>query len=456
MLILVENWLAANAVNDSDRFDAAQPREVASSPSIPSFGGTATGWPASIPSGEEPADADGLGWPDADGRPGQPACSAPPDRRRLMVYRCPRSARGQAAAVVGGPEAADRRPGRAPGAVHRRVASPPAGRPAPTSDRTRSRPGSPRGRPRNLSLGMTVGDPLAPPTRACRRGHEGDALHGQPQLRQRRPALARRAGGGPPVRERTTLGHVRLRPRRRPRGPGDLRVGSADHRVAARPIHQAVQDALATMPSLRPALTTVTCGRSFGSQEITFRVEGALRLDDLRPLMDRFGLGAQHTRLVNALAFVLGARFTLPPDTALVTLRPTSAGMEMRIDVDLEGDRRRPAQRRLAAPAADGRAPPEPRRPRAVGGAMTPIGFLSPGSLSVLSVLVRPEPGPAARHRHAPERRRRRAVPGEPTRSGRLGLARHRAPDTALAVPDRAELRPAGGGRPPLAVGAPA
>ncbi len=148
------------------------------------------------------------------------------------------------------------------------------------------------------------------------------------------------------------------------------------------------------LPTLRPAFTSVKCGRSYGSQEISFHVDGALRLADLRSLMDRFGLGNQHTRLVNALAFVLGARFTLPPDTTLVTLRPTSAGMELRIDVDLEGIADIPPnvasllQLQLV------------ERPQSLSAleqwvtAMTPDGHLSPGSLSVLSVIVRPNAGP--------------------------------------------------------------
>ncbi|WP_367325935.1 hypothetical protein [Streptomyces sp. HUAS ZL42] len=162
----------------------------------------------------------------------------------------------------------------------------------------------------------------------------------------------------------------------------------------ARQIHDTVQAAMDAMPSLRPALTTVRCARTFGSQEVSFRVEGALRLSELRPLMDRLGLGDQHTRVVNALAFVLGARFTLPPDTALISLRPTRAGMEMRLDVDLEGIPDVPAnvssllQLQLV------------ERPQSLAAleqwvvAMTPQSNLSPGSLSVLSVTARPHGGP--------------------------------------------------------------
>ena len=162
----------------------------------------------------------------------------------------------------------------------------------------------------------------------------------------------------------------------------------------ARPTHEAVQIALDAMPSLRPALTVVHCGRSFGSQAITFRVDGALNLSDLRLLMDRFDLGGQHSRLVNAVAFVLGARFTLPPGTALVTLRPTSSGMELRLDVDLEGIPDVPPN---VASLLQLQLVERPQSLTALErwmAAMTPEGYLSPGALAVLSVLIRPNMGP--------------------------------------------------------------
>ncbi len=162
----------------------------------------------------------------------------------------------------------------------------------------------------------------------------------------------------------------------------------------AGPIHEAVRTSVDAMPGLRPAFTTVRCGRTYGSQEIVFAVDGALRLADLRPLMDRFGLGAQHARLTNALAFVLGARFVLPPGTVLLSLRPAPAGMELRLDVDLEAIPDIPPnvasllQLQLV------------ERPQGLAAleqwvtAMTPDGRISPGELSVLSVVVRPDVGP--------------------------------------------------------------
>ncbi|GAB2603502.1 hypothetical protein [Kribbella endophytica] len=162
----------------------------------------------------------------------------------------------------------------------------------------------------------------------------------------------------------------------------------------AGPIHETVSAALDAMPALRPAFTTVRCGRSYGSQELVFAVDGALRLADLRPLMDRFGLGKQHARLVNALAFVLGARFVLPPSTTLLCLRPAPAGMELRLDVDLEAIPDIPPN---VASLLQLQLVERPQGLAALENwvtAMTPSGCVSPGELSVLSVVVRPDLGP--------------------------------------------------------------
>ena len=94
---------------------------------------------------------------------------------------------------------------------------------------------------------------------------------------------------------------------------------------------------------------------------------------------------------MSAVAFVLGARFTLPPDAAMVTLRPTRAGVELRLDVNLDALPDPPAQlmalMRLQMT----------ERPKGAQGldrwlmALTPDGYPGPGSVSVLSVWVRPD-----------------------------------------------------------------
>jgi hypothetical protein len=149
--------------------------------------------------------------------------------------------------------------------------------------------------------------------------------------------------------------------------------------------------ALDALPGLRPAVSTIRCGRTTGSQQISFDVEGPLALADLRPLMDRLGLGHQHPGLMSACAFVLGARFTLPPDSAMVTLRPTRVGVELRLDVVLDAIPDLPPELvgLLQLQLAE-----RPRSQRALDrwlAAMTPDGLDTPGDVSVLSILTRPD-----------------------------------------------------------------
>lgn len=247
--------------------------------------------------------------------------------------------------------------------------------------------------PRRLALGMAVGDPRAAPSERV----EG-ATRAMRYLVHHNfgpEALRWFDGRSEPMRVSHGHGSAWVASAFDRNGVGESQVTyswspqTMDSLPA--PAHQLVQSALDAMPALRPAFTTLRCGRSTGSQEITFRVDGPLSLAGLRPLMDRLGLGAQHERLGNALAFLLGARFTLPPDSALVTLRPGRGGVELRIDVDLEAIPDVPPN--LAA-LLQLQLVERPRSLRALEDwvtAFTPDGRRSPGEISVLSVAVRPD-----------------------------------------------------------------
>ncbi|HEX8647498.1 MAG TPA: hypothetical protein VF715_11405 [Thermoleophilaceae bacterium] len=156
------------------------------------------------------------------------------------------------------------------------------------------------------------------------------------------------------------------------------------------PLFQIAQVAMDATPALRPAFSTLRCGRTTGTQQLTFEVESALPLSDLKPLMDRLGLGEKHGGLMSAAALVLGARFTLPPNTAMLTLRPTRAGVEMRLDVNLEA---LPDPPQALLPLLQLQMAERPRSLRALDRwmtALTPDGFSGPGEVSVLSLVVRP------------------------------------------------------------------
>jgi len=157
------------------------------------------------------------------------------------------------------------------------------------------------------------------------------------------------------------------------------------------PLYRLARAAMETLPGLRPSFSTVRCGRASGSQQITFEIERAMPLGSLQPLMERLGLGHRHSGLMSALAFILGARFTLPPETAAITMRPTRAGVELRLDVNLDALPDPPAQlmalMRLQMT----------ERPRSIQSldrwlmALTPDGYPGPGTVSILSVWVRPD-----------------------------------------------------------------
>ena len=126
---------------------------------------------------------------------------------------------------------------------------------------------------------------------------------------------------------------------------------------------------------------------------MTFRLSQELPLAALGPVMEQLGLGRSHQSLVTAVAFALGARYTLPAGSALLTLRPLRRGLEMRLDVDLE------AIADLPESIADLIALQMGERPRSLRAleqwvaAFSPEEGTGPGTLSVLSITVRPDMG---------------------------------------------------------------
>jgi hypothetical protein len=156
-------------------------------------------------------------------------------------------------------------------------------------------------------------------------------------------------------------------------------------------LHRVVQIVLDAMPGLRPAFCSVRTTHHGGSQQVTFDVPRPLALASLQPLMERLGLGHQHAGLVTAVALLLGARYRLPPDAGLISVRVGPRGVELRLDVDLDAIPDSPPQisHLLALHLAE-----RPRSLRALRrwvAALTPDGYDGPGRLSVLSVVVRPD-----------------------------------------------------------------
>lgn len=157
------------------------------------------------------------------------------------------------------------------------------------------------------------------------------------------------------------------------------------------PLHRIARTVLDSAPGMRPAIVSVRCGRAAGAQQLSFESERPLSLAALQPLMDQLGLGHRHAGLMSAVAFILGARFVLPAEAAMLTLRPLRQGVELRLDVSLDAIPDLPSQLMALTRLQ------MTERPRSVQGmdrwlmALTPDGYPGPGTVSVLSVWVRPD-----------------------------------------------------------------
>ncbi|MEQ9258879.1 MAG: hypothetical protein RIG84_07250 [Roseovarius sp.] len=157
------------------------------------------------------------------------------------------------------------------------------------------------------------------------------------------------------------------------------------------PVMTLANIALQHMPGLLPFSTTIRTSAMSGGQQITFEIPQETRLDDFKPLMEALGMGARHGGFTTLLAFVLGARFSLPPSVATLTLLNTHQGPEMRLDVNIDALPDTPEQLLplLRLPMTE--------RPQNLAAldrwmtAMTPDGYYGPGAVTVLSVRVRPE-----------------------------------------------------------------
>lgn len=157
------------------------------------------------------------------------------------------------------------------------------------------------------------------------------------------------------------------------------------------PVMDLAQLAMAHLPGLRPFATTIRTSRMSGGQQISFEIAADTALDAFRPLMDALGMGERHGGLMTLLAFVLGARFSLPAGVATLTLLHTQRGPEMRIDVNIDALPDAPEQLLplLRLPMTE-----RPQNLAALDSwmtAMTPEGYFGPGSVTVLSVRVRPD-----------------------------------------------------------------
>jgi hypothetical protein len=156
-------------------------------------------------------------------------------------------------------------------------------------------------------------------------------------------------------------------------------------------LHRVVQVVVEMLPGVRPAFSTVRTTPHGGSQQVTFEIPRALPLPRLEPVMQRLGLGHRHAGLMSPIALLLGARFTLPPGAAMLTVRTGAAGVELRLDVNLDAIPDPPPGLTRLIGLTLAERPQSTRAFRRWVAALTPDGWSGPGRLSVLSVIVRPD-----------------------------------------------------------------
>jgi hypothetical protein len=92
-----------------------------------------------------------------------------------------------------------------------------------------------------------------------------------------------------------------------------------------------VSTALQLLPGLRPLFTTIAAQRSAGAQRLTFAHPAPLRIIDLQPLLDAFGIGNRIPALLQIVGVALGGRFDLPPYSTLIGLGQGPDGPEVEL-----------------------------------------------------------------------------------------------------------------------------
>jgi hypothetical protein len=155
-----------------------------------------------------------------------------------------------------------------------------------------------------------------------------------------------------------------------------------------------VSAATSMLPSLRPLFTTIAAQRDRGGQRLTCAYPAPLRLADLQPLLEAFGLGNRLPAILQIVGITLGGRFDLPPDSTLmgIGLAPDGPEFELYILLDRIPDLPVNFLSLLTLGLSE--------RPRELGAlerwmsAFTPDDDVWPGRFSIMSVRTSPRMPP--------------------------------------------------------------
>ncbi|MFH1465888.1 MAG: hypothetical protein ABIO70_15985 [Pseudomonadota bacterium] len=184
--------------------------------------------------------------------------------------------------------------------------------------------------------------------------------------------------------------------------------------VAALPdnLQHAVRVTMAALPGLVPIFTSIAAGRQRGAQRVYLFCPEELRLLDLEPLMHRLGIGHQLPSILAALGVITGGRFTLPAGSAVLGLRDTPRGIEMKLDLLMPAFSDPPQNMHGLIQLHLAQRPDSQRSLHDWMQAVTPDDRAGPGDISVVGVKVNPKmPSRLAVYLRPDEARPRRVEP---------------------------------------------
>lgn len=170
---------------------------------------------------------------------------------------------------------------------------------------------------------------------------------------------------------------------------GSSRLGDVNPKLA-----QLVSAAMIALPGARPVFTTVVAGRDYGSQWLTLLITDGLRLMDLQPVMEEWGLGEKLSQVLQVFGVALGGRFDLPAGSVLISLGRGPNGVEMELQVMLDAIPDVPPNFLQLLTMNLRERPSELAALERFLVAFTPDGSVWPGRFSVLGVKIGPQGPP--------------------------------------------------------------
>ena len=159
------------------------------------------------------------------------------------------------------------------------------------------------------------------------------------------------------------------------------------------PLRDHVQRARAALPRMQPLFSTVSVRQQSGRQLVTFRVLGAIRVEEMHPLLAALGLEDKMAQLTRLFGLALGGLFEAPDGAVLIGISNGNDGPELKVELLIAAIPDVPDSfvELLRLGLSE-----RPRHLRALDtwiGAFTPEGTDLPGDFSVMSIkLTRSRP----------------------------------------------------------------